>query len=75
LIRRCKVVGGATIEYFDTPHVDPRVTRITVKIDGKKTGQIINAKGGGYCYKPFNSKFKGQPFATVLEVQQDVEGD
>lgn len=45
-----------------------------VKIDGKKTGEIIPAKGG-FCYKPFGSKIRGETFATVLEVQQSVEGD
>lgn len=71
------VAGGATIEYFDAPRpATPKATRITVKIDGRKRGEIISAPGGGYCYKPFaGGKARGETFATIEQVQQSVEGD
>jgi hypothetical protein len=55
--------------------VTPKATRIVVKIDGKKVGEIAASKGGGYHYRPNGGKVFGETFATILEVQQSVEGE
>ena len=61
--------GGAVIEYFETPKA------MTVKIDGKKTGEIAGSKGGGYHYRPKGGKVFGETFATIREVQGSIEGE
>lgn len=48
---------------------------MTVKIDGKKTGEIAGSKGGGFHYRPKGGKVFGETFATIREVQGSIEGE
>jgi hypothetical protein len=45
---------------------------VRVLLNGKRTGEIRAAPGGGYRYQPKGSKVFGDTFATIEEVKASL---
>ena len=47
--------------------------RVSVRLDGRKVGEIRPAKGGGFVYQPLGSKMTGDKFSSVALVKASIE--
>ena len=55
-------------------HHEPRpFFCIGVRVDGKRTGDILRERGGGYYYRT-KGGHSGERFATIEEVKRSLEG-
>lgn len=48
--------------------------KISVMVDGKKTGEIRNFEGGGYWYVPNGTTEGGEVFRQIAQVKRSLEG-
>lgn len=48
---------------------------VTVKLEGKKIGEIVNTPGVGWRYFPKGSKDGGEPFSNLADCKHSLESE